>query len=446
MQRKPSGPEAAATSAVLSRTLRALRHRNFRLYFTGQAISITGTWMQQVAMSWLVYRLTGSSVALGLVAFASNLPSFLLAPFAGVLADRWSRYRMVVTTQVLSLLQASVLATLVLTGVVEVWHVIALAAFLGTVNGFDVPARQSLLVELVNGPEDLANAIALNSSMFNGARMVGPAIAGVLIGVAGEGLAFALNAASYVAVIGGLLSMDVPPPRPAEGRPPVLRTLAEGFRYAFGFPPIRAILIVLALVSLLGMPYTVLLPVFATEVLGGGPHTLGFLVSAAGLGALSAALYLASRSTVRGLGRVIVVAASLFGAGLVAFALSRTTWLSLGLLLVTGFGVMATTASINTVLQTIVDDDKRGRVMSLYTMAFMGMAPFGGLLAGTLASRIGAPGTVLLGGVATLATALAFAYRLPSLREDVLPIYRRLGIIPEVATGLGTATELRPRG
>lgn len=353
---------------------------------------------------------------------------------------------MVVATQVLSLLQASVLATLVLTGVVEVWHVIALAAFLGTVNGFDVPARQSLLVELVNGPEDLANAIALNSSMFNGARMVGPAIAGVLIGVAGEGLAFALNAASYVAVIGGLLSMDVPPHRPAIDRPPVLRTLAEGFRYAFGFPPIRAILIVLALVSLLGMPYTVLLPVFATEVLGGGPHTLGFLVSAAGLGALSAALYLASRSTVRGLGRVIVVAASLFGAGLVAFALSRTAWLSLGLLLVTGFGVMATTASINTVLQTIVDDDKRGRVMSLYTMAFMGMAPFGGLLAGTLASRIGAPGTVLLGGVATLATALAFAYRLPSLREDVLPIYRRLGIIPEVATGLGTATELRPRG
>jgi MFS family permease len=334
----------------------------------------------------------------------------------------------------------------VLTGTIQSWQVIVLAAFLGVINGFDVPARQSLLVELVNGPEDLANAIALNSSMFNGARLVGPALAGILIGIVGEGPVFALNAASYIAVLAGLFSMKFTPRAVPAARAPVLRTLREGFRYAFGFPPIRAILLLLALLSLLGMPYVVLMPVFATDVLHGGPKMLGFLVSAAGLGALAAALYLASRPSVRGLGRLIVICATLFGAGLIAFSLSRSHWASGLILLVTGFGLMASTASSNTILQTVVDDDKRGRVMALYTMAFMGMAPFGGLLAGALAARIGAPHTVLLGGLAVLATAFWFARQLPAMREHVVPIYRRLGIIPEVAAGLETTVEYRPKG
>lgn len=429
----------------LARTLRAFRHRNFRLFFTGHGISLIGTWMQQVATSWLVYRLTGSSLALGVMAFAGHFPSFLLAPIAGVLADRVSRYRMVLATQALSMVQAFLLAALVLSGAVEVWHVIALAALLGVVNGFDLPARHSLLVELVGGPEDLPNAIALNSSLFNAARLVGPAIAGVLIGAVGEGAVIVLNAASYVAVLSALLALKVAPRPAAAERPPMLQTLREGFRYALGFPPIRAILVLLALMSLLGMPYMVLMPVFATEVLHGGPRTLGFLMSGAGLGALTSALYLASRPTVRGLGQVIVFSAVLFGAGLLAFSQSRAEWLSITLLLVTGFGMMATTASSHTILQTIVDDDKRGRVMSLYTMAFLGVAPLGGLLAGTLASRIGAPSTVLLSGSAVIAAAAWFARVLPALREQVRPIYQRLGIIPEVVTGIERASELRPK-
>jgi MFS family permease len=428
---------------MLARALRAFHHRNFRLFFGGQVISLIGTWMQRVALSWLVYRLTDSAFALGLVSFMAQFPSFVLAPVGGVLADRWDRRRLVIVTQVLFMLQAGVLATLVLAGSITVWQIVVLAAILGTITGFDIPARQSLLVELVEGPEDLANAIALNSSFFNAARLIGPAIAGLLIGLVGEGLVFAADAVSYLAVLAGLFAIRLPS-RPAQPeRPPILRTLREGFGYAFGFPPIRAILVLLAMLSLLGMPYVVLMPIFASDILRGGPKTLGFLVSAAGLGALAGALYLAARSSVRGLGRVIVVSSTIFGVGLIAFALSRSEWLSALVLMAAGFGLMAATASSNTILQTIVDDDKRGRVMSLYTMAFMGMAPFGGLLAGVLASRIGASYTVLAGGVAVLAVAGWFARILPSLRQDVVPVYQRLGIIPEVAAGLESATEHR---
>jgi len=424
---------------------RALRHRDFRLFFIGQGISLTGAWMQQVAMSWLVYRLTGSAFTLGAIAFASQFPTFLLAPIAGVVADRHRRHRIVVTTQSLALVEASILATLVLTGTVQVWHIIALSTVLGIVNAFDIPARQSLFVKLVEGPEDLANAIALNASMFNMARLTGPAIAGVLIGVVGEGPVFVINAASYIAVLTSLFRMDAAKAERPERQSRALSHLREGFRYAFGFPPIRSILTLLALTSLLGMPYVVLLPVFASDVLGGGPQTLGFLMSAAGLGALGGALYLASRTTVRGLGRVIAIAVTVFGVGLIAFSFSRWQPLSIALLLVTGFGMMVQSASSNTVLQTIVDEDKRGRIMSLYTMAFMGMAPFGSLLAGTLASNIGAPATVRIGGIACLGAALWFQHKLPAIRALVRPIYIRLGIIPEVATGLQTATELRPK-
>lgn len=441
----------AVTTAVsgagfpFAHAFRALRHRDFRLFFIGQGISLTGTWMQQVAMSWLVYRLTGSAFALGVIAFASQFPTFLLAPIAGVVADRHRRHRIVVTTQSLALVEASVLTVLVLTGTVQVWHIIALSAVLGIVNAFDVPARQSLFVKLVEGPEDLANAIALNASMFNMARLTGPAVAGVLIGVVGEGPVFAINAASYIAVLVSLFRMSAAHDARPERQSRALSHMREGFRYAFGFPPIRSILTLLALTSLLGMPYVVLLPVFASDVLGGGPQTLGFLMSAAGLGALAGALYLASRPSVRGLSRVIVVAVTVFGIGLIAFSASRSQPLSIALLLVTGFGMMVQSASSNTVLQTIVDEDKRGRVMSLYTMAFMGMAPFGSLLAGTLASSIGAPATVMIGGIACLGAAAWFYSRLPAIRALVRPIYVRLGIIPEVATGLQTATELRPK-
>lgn len=314
----------AAGAASLRIALRSLRYRDFRLYITGQGISMVGTWMQRVAMSWLVYRLTGSALLLGVVGFAGRIPTFVLAPVAGVLVDRWNRRRILYTTQVFSMLQAVTLAALVLTGVVAVWHVIALAALLGLMDAFDIPARQAFFVHMIGERENLGNAIALNSSMFNAARLVGPSIAGVLIAALGEGPVFLLNGVTYLSMVAALLIMDAPPPVAAEGRRPMLRNLREGFGFAFGFPPVRAILLLLALVSLAGVPYLVLMPVFATEVLGGGADTLGFLMGAAGLGALAGALYMASRSTVRGLGRHIVWAAALFGCGLVAFGTSTS--------------------------------------------------------------------------------------------------------------------------
>lgn len=425
--------------------LRALRHRNLRLFFAGQGISLTGTWMQQVAMSWLVYRLTDSALLLGVIGFVSQFPAFLMAPFAGALADRWSRYRMVMGAQILAMLQATALALLVLSSEVDVWHLIALAAVAGIINGIDIPARQSLLVRLVGGQDDLPNAIALNSSMFNAARLVGPATAGLLIGLVGEGTVFVLNALSYVAVLGALIMIRLPPESAERRRGAMLRDIREGFVYAFGFAPIRDLLAVLAVVSLVGIPYVVLFPVFARDVLAGDASTLGLLTSCAGLGALAGALALASRRTVRGLGRVIAMATALFGTSLIGFGVSRTLWVSCVLLVAGGFGVLVTTASINTVLQTLVGDEMRGRIMSLYTMAFVGMTPIGSLVGGAVAGRLGAPLTVAAGGLGCLAISIWFGRRLGPLRAMVRPIYQRLGIIPEVATGLQTATELRPR-
>jgi len=421
--------------------LRALRHRNFRLFFFGQTISLIGTWMQQVAMIWLVYRLSDSEFLLGLVGFCSQVPSFFLAPMAGVFTDRWNLHRMIIVTQSLAMLQAAVLVGLALSGVVTVWHVILLSVFLGLVNAFDVPARQAFLIQMVEGRESLASAIGLNSSMFNGARLVGPAIAGVLIAAAGEWLCFLVNAVSYVAVLAALMAMRLAPP--ARAKPPrhVLDELREGFAYAFGFLPIRALLSLLAVVSLAVMPLAVLMPVFAKEVLQGGPGTLGMLTAAVGMGALGGALVLASRKSVLGLGRQIAWASSLVGLGLIAFSFSAVLWLSLVLLAMTGFAMMMETAASNTILQTIVEDDKRGRVMSLYAMAFLGTAPLGSLLAGSLASRIGAVHTVQLFGAVCLAGSLLFARRLPALRKVVRPIYERIGILPEVTSGIPSATE-----
>ncbi len=422
--------------------LRALRSRNYRLFFAGQSISLVGTWMQQVAMSWLVYRLTGSPFLLGVVGFTSQVPSFLLAPVAGVLADRWNRRRLLICTQTLSMLQAAALAFFVLSESVQVWQIVFLSLFLGIVNAFDIPTRQSFVVEIVESREDLGNAIALNSSMVNGARLIGPSIAGLLVAAAGEGVCFILNGISYLAVIAALAAMRIEqrPTKPEHRH--LLHELREGVSYALGFGPIRSILLLVALVSLMGMPYTVLVPIFARDTLHGGAHTYGFLMAAAGAGALASTVYLASRRTILGLGRLIPLAAALFGLGLAAFAFSNVLLLSLLCLVCGGFGAMALVASSNTILQTIVEDDKRGRVMSLFVMAFIGMAPFGSLFAGALANTIGARDTLVIGGITCMAGAALFARQLPALREKVRPIYVKKGIIREVAKGMEAATGL----
>jgi MFS family permease len=426
--------EATRSSSGLRQTLRALRHRNYRLFFAGQGISLVGTWMQRIALNWLVYELTHSATMLGLVGFAGQIPTFLLAPLAGVLSDRWNLHRVIVITQVLATIQALILAALDLTGTTQVWHVLVLSIFLGVVNAFDMPARQTFVVQMLESPADLPNAIALNSFLVNSARLLGPSIAGVLIAAVGEGVCFLLNGLTYVPVVAALLAMKLRPRQQTPDHKHVLHGLKEGFVYAFGFPPIRAILLLLALVSLVGMPYAVLMPVFADKILHGGPRTLGFLMAATGLGAIAGALVLARRSSVVGLGRLIAWSAGLFGAGLIAVSLSRLLWLSLLLLAITGFAMMQQMAASNTVLQTIVADEKRGRVMSFYTMSFMGMVPFGSLLAGGLAGWVGAPNTLLIGGCACVVGAAGFALALPGLRVLVRPIYVDKGIIPGVAS------------
>jgi MFS family permease len=430
-----------ASDSLTSAVLRSLRHRNFRLFTIGQSISVLGTWMQQVAVGWLVYRLTDSALLLGLVAFAAQGPTFVLAPIAGAIADRSNRRRVLLIVQSLMMMQALILAALVLTDRIHIWHIVVLSAALGCLSGFDIPVRQSFLVELVSGREDLSNAIALNSSMFNGARLVGPALAGFLISLVGEGVCILLNGVSYIAVLAALVAMRLEPRPIPVAREPVLAQIREGFRYAFGFPPIRAILLLIAVVSLIGVPFSVLLPLIAGRVLHGDAKTLGVLVSATGLGALSAALYLASRQTVRGLGNIITYSAALFGLSLLAFSWSRVLWLSSITLVLAGAGMMMQMAASNTFLQTIVEDDKRGRILALYTMAYIGTAPLGSLLLGWSAQHIGASLTIAIGGLLCLASAGVFGSQLEGFRAQVRPIYRRLGIIPEVATGIQAATQ-----
>jgi MFS family permease len=422
--------------------IRALESRNYRLFFGGQSISLIGTWMTRIATSWLVYRLTHSEFLLGLVGFAGQVPTFLLSPVAGVWVDRWDRHRLLVVTQVLSLLQSAALAFLALTGVITIWEVIALQLFQGMINSFDMPARQAFLVQMVDRRSDLTNAIALNSSMVNATRLLGPAVAGVIIAAVGEGLCFAIDAVSYLAVIASLLMMKIGRSESRNaGR--VWDQLAEGWRYITDSVPIRSILLLMSLVSLVGMPYTVLMPVFASDILHGGPHTLGFLMAASGVGALASGISLAARRSVVGLGKMIPISAGLFGAGLVAFALSRNLVLSLVLLLCTGFGMIQQMSVSNTILQTIVDEQKRGRVMAFYSLSFQGIAPFGSLIAGVLAARIGAPNTLMIGGVLCCIGAAVFLSQLPRIRELVRPIYRQLGILPEVAAGMQSAAALQ---
>jgi MFS family permease len=421
---------------------RSLQYRNYRLFFAGQIISLTGTWMQQIALPWLVFRLTGSAFLLGVVGFAGQIPAFLLAPLAGVLSDRWNRYYILITTQTLAMIQAFLLGLLFFTGNIQVWQIVLLAIFLGLINAFDMPTRQAFVIQMVENREDLSNAIALNSMMFNSARLIGPSIAGIIIAATNEGICFILNGISFLFVIASLLMMKVSPKKAKPRTTHVFHELKEGFSYALGSPPLRYIILLLALVGLVGMPYTVLMPVFAGKILHGGSLTLGFLMAAAGTGALTGAIYLASKKNVRGLVRIIPLSTATFGIGLIAFSLSRLLWLSLPLMFVTGLGIMTQMAACNTVIQTIVDDDKRGRVMSFYVMAFIGTAPFGSLLAGILASKFGAPNTLMAGGIICVLGATIFAAKLPLLKKHIHPIYVKLGIISESPSVIQTDVEL----
>ncbi|MFL6245557.1 MAG: MFS transporter [Thermoanaerobaculia bacterium] len=399
----------------MSHPLRALRHRNFRLFFSGQLISLIGTWMQQVAQSWLIYRLTGSALLLGAIGFASQIPVFLLGPIGGHTADRRDRRRVLLITQATSMLLAFALAGLTLAHVIHEWHLFVLAALLGIVNAFDLPARQAFLVQMVER-EDLINAIALNSSMFNGARIVGPAVAGLLVAAIGEGWCFLLNAISYIAVIASLLMMHVPRFMPGPASKSMWANVAEGFRFVAVTPPVRALLVLIGVVSFTGMPYSVLMPVFADRIFHSGARGLGILMGAAGIGALFGSIALATRSSVRGLGRWVAVSCAAFGVSLLAFGFSRSFMMSAAILVCAGGTVMVQMASSNTLIQSMVPDELRGRVMAVYSMMFMGMGPIGALLAGSVAERVGAPMTVAAGGAITALAAVGFALRLPALR------------------------------
>jgi MFS family permease len=407
-----------------------LHHRNFQLFFSGQMVSLIGTWMQSIAESWLVYRKTGSALKLGAVGFASQIPVFLVAPLGGIVADRFNRRRIVICTQISSMILALIFATLTLTGVIQVWHIFVLAALLGVVNAFDIPARQSFLVDMV-GKEDLMNAIALNSTMFNGARIIGPAVAGILVARIGEGWCFLANGLSYIAVISGLLMMRVVKPARLASHGPALTHLIEGYRFARHTTPIRSLLLLLGLVSLVAMPYTVLMPVFADQILHGGARGLGILMGATGVGAMLGALTLATRSGVLGLGRWVAFSCGGFGFFLVLFSFSHIFWLSAAFLLPVGFCMMLGMSSSNTLIQAMTPDHLRGRVMAMYTMMFMGMAPFGSLFAGAVAEHLGAAFTVSVGAVACIGAAVLFFFHLPKIRVEA----RQLILAQDVAGG-----------
>ena len=430
---EPAGETGALEPRVYSgssHAWRALRHRNFRLFFVGQSISLIGTWMTRIATSWLVYRLTGSALLLGTVSFAGQIPTFLFAPFAGVWVDRLDRRKVLVWTQTLSMVQSLALAALTLSGRITIPLLLALSVMQGIINAFDMPGRQSFMVKMVDDKRDLGNAIAINSSMVNVARLIGPSLAGMLIAATSEGWCFLIDGISYLAVIASLLMMRLHGPVVKRLATSTLSDLKAGWTYVSGFLPVRTILLLFAVLSLMGMPFVVLMPIFAARVLHGGPHTLGFLMGAMGVGALISALSLAARKNVRGLVRMIPIAAAVFGLGLIGFGLSRVFWLSMLMVFVAGMGMMQGMAASNTIIQTIVSEDKRGRVMSYYTMAFMGMAPFGSLLAGTMAHKFGAPWTVIVNGSAVLLGAAWFVTRLPAVRHKIRPIYREMGILP----------------
>ncbi len=407
----------------------AWQNPNLRLYFGGQIISMIGTWMQQMALSWLAYRLTNSLTILGLMAFMTQAPAFFVTPFAGIVTDRVQKHRLVIITQALAMLQAGLLAWLTLAGHPQIWQLMILGAFAGLINAFDLPSRQTFLVEMLDDKSLLPNAIATNSSIVTLTRLIGPTVAGIFIAKTGEGMCFLINALSYIAVIGALLMIRTNAKVRERSGKSVMEELKEGFSYAFRFRPLRSLILLMAMISLVGMPYSTLLPAFAKDVFHGDATTMGYLTAAAGVGSLAGALFLASRKGVLGLGRWIVIACSTFGLGLFGFGFCHTLWPAMFFLVLTGFGGMVQMASCNTLIQTIVDEDKRGRVMSIYTMAFVGLAPFGSLMAGALAARIGTSETVLISGLLSLCLAASFASKLRLIRQDARPIYIERGIL-----------------
>jgi MFS family permease len=423
-------PDGAKAGAGYAHAWRALRGRNFRLFFSGQSISLIGTWMTRVATSWLVYRLTGSALLLGTISFAGQIPTFLLAPFAGVLVDRMNRRKVLMATQVGAMVQSLALAVLTLSHRITITEVLWLSVMQGVVNAFDMPVRQSFMVQMVDDRADLQNAIAINSSMVNVARLIGPSLAGVIISLANEGWCFLIDGVSYVAVIVSLTMMRVTVPKTMPAAVGMVEQLREGWEYVSGFRPIRTILLLFAIVSLMGMPYMVLMPVFAAQVLHGGAHTLGFLMGAAGVGSLVSAFSLVLRRSVRGLLKMIPIAAIVFGMGLVLFGASQVLWVSMLLMMVVGWGMMQGLTASNTIIQTLVPEDKRGRVMSYYTMAFVGMAPFGSLLAGELAHMFGAPHAVQMTGVVCCLGGCWFLTQMRAVREAMRPVYEQMGIVP----------------
>jgi MFS family permease len=408
----------------------SLRSRNYRIYFIGQGISLIGSWMQTVALSWLVYRLTGSVFLLGVTGFVSQIPTFILAPFTGVLTDRYSRLGLMRFAQVLFLLQALTLTLLVMLNMVEVWHIIALSLVAGIIQSIDAPARQSLVIELIDRPEHLGNAIALNSSIFNGARLIGPAIAGITIAAVGEGICFLINTISFVAVIGALSLIRIPKKQVEKEPQPFKKSFLEGLNYIYGSIPIRTLIFLLAILSLVALPFIVLLPAYAKEILNGDSRILGYLMSSLGAGSLTAALYMASRKTVVGLGRIISVNILILGGAVLLAGLSKNLWFSLAICYLGGLAMILLLSSINTLIQTLTDEDKRGRVMSFYAMALMGTTPFGNLIAGSLASGIGIRATLISFACVTLLCALWFRFNLKTLRRAVHPIYQQKGILP----------------
>ncbi|AFZ25968.1 arabinose efflux permease family protein [Cylindrospermum stagnale PCC 7417] len=409
--------------------LPAFRSRNYQLFFAGQGISLIGTWMTQLATIWLVYHLTNSPLMLGIVGFTGQIPSFFLAPFGGVFVDRFSRYRTLIGTQILAMIQSLALAGLALTGVIQVWHIIALSLFQGFINAFDAPARQAFVPELVERRDDLANAIAINSTMINGARLIGPAIGGLLIAGIGVGYCFLVDGLSYIAVIASLLAMKIQPQQIPVTGGNVWEKIKEGFLYSFRFPPIRSILLLSALVSFMGMQYMIFIPIFADKVLHSGAEAQGYLMAASGVGALGGGIYLTTRQTVVGLGKLLASAPAILGIGLIAFSFSRFLPVSLCAMLFVGLGSILQIASANTILQTIVEDDKRGRVMSLYGMAFLGMIPLGNLFGGILANYIGTSNTLIIDGLACIIGSIIFRKQLPALRKLIRPIYEQKGIL-----------------
>lgn len=413
---------------------RSLQYYNFRLYFIGQSISFVGTWIQRLAIPWLVYRLTDSPFLLGLVSFAGQIPTFLFSPLAGVWVDRWNKYNTLLITQILAMIQALLIFLLYILNFLNIWEIIILSILLAIINAFEIPLRQAFMVELVDKKEDLGNAVALHSLMVNIARLLGPSLAGILISLTNEGICFLVNAISYIFAVIFLLRMRIINKKDKEKKEPVsvIEDMKEGFSYVFGFSPLRYSILLLALISLVGMPYTILMPIFASKILRGNAYTFGFLMAGSGIGALIAGFYLASRKTVLGLGKIIAFSSIIFGIGLIFFSLSRNFSLSFLLMIMTGLGMILSMAGINTLLQTIAEDDKRGRVMSFYTMAFIGITPLGSLLAGSLADRIGAPSTLLIFGIFVLIGGIYYISKLSEIRRFICPLYVKLGIISKI--------------